>query len=212
MITIPLRCLAEYMTSGHAKQRTTLREYKYPQSAESQARIKYYQEARETISKYHRGKRPTIWLKDCAGFLDSLARHETGNRQTRIKHNARGLRAYEASFATRSFEILMVPKWYLTYVGVRIIVRPDLYVTEKGTVKAIKLDFNVKEPKPEFIKVVSQCMLEAAVANGVPLSGPTTLFMDVPRGKIYKAARVVSAMRKNIEAACMTIDAIWPSI
>lgn len=212
MITIPLRCLAEYMTSGPAKQRTTLKEYKYPQSDESQARIKYYQEARDSISIYHRGKRAPIWLENKAAVLESLASIEKGNRQIRLRHNARGVRAYEASFASKNFDILIIPKWYLIYSGVRIIVRPDLYVMEKGALKAIKLDFGVKEPKLEFIKIVSQCMLEAALSNGVALSGPSTLFLDVPRGNIHKAARIGSAMKKNIEAACMSIDAIWPTI
>jgi hypothetical protein len=41
-------------------------------------------------------------------------------------------------------------------------VRPDLFVAETQIPKAIRFEFGTKEPKAEFIKIVSQFMLEAA--------------------------------------------------
>src|SRR6185503_1427648 len=134
-IIIPLSCLAEYMTSGYARQRTVLQEFKYPQSDTSQARIKYYQDARDTLYSYHKNHLDRSWLTHQAVSLESLSAVEQGNRRTRLEHNARALRAYENFFGSKSYEVLTLPKWKLTFSTVKVIVRPDLYVAENDLPK-----------------------------------------------------------------------------
>ena len=211
-IIIPLSCLAEYMTSGYARQRTVLQEFKYPQSDTSQARIKYYQDARDTLYSYHKNHLDRSWLTHQAVSLESLSAVEQGNRRTRLEHNARALRAYEKFFGSKSYEVLTLPKWKLTFSSVKVVVRPDLYVAENDLPKAIKFEFGTKVPKPELIKIISQCMLEAAHQAGNSLPSGSVLFFDVPRGAIHKGARIGALMKRNIEAACLSIEAIWPTI
>jgi hypothetical protein len=55
-------------------------------------------------------------------------------------------------------------------------------------------------------------MFEAALVDGLKLPSSQVLYVDVPRGVRYKAARLGARMRANIEAACQNIAAIWPTI
>jgi hypothetical protein len=66
--------------------------------------------------------------------------------------------------------------------------------------------------EPNVVKVISQTMFEAALAEGVTLTGSQVLYVDVPRGVRRKGARFGALMRKNIEAACHNICAIWPAL
>ena len=67
-------------------------------------------------------------------------------------------------------------------------------------------------PKNEVVTIVSQAMFEAANLDGMDLKSTQVLYVDVPRCHTYKGASLGTRMRKNIEAACQNIAAIWDSI
>jgi hypothetical protein len=85
-------------------------------------------------------------------------------------------------------------------------------VREGGKEKLVKLEFAEKDPDNEAIKIITQGMFEAALVDGLKLPSSQVLYVDVPRGVRYKAARLGARMRANIEAACQNIAAIWPTI
>ncbi len=212
MKKLSLRGLADYMTASAAKQRTILRQYKYPAEDEAHAKILYYREARDRIAASHRAAHESPWLIDQADQLSILASSSSGRTKTRLKHNARAMRSYAKHFRGRRFELLKDLKLRLQIGDVAISAYPDLHVIEKEQEKLIKLDFGVDEPTNELIKIVSQVFLEAANDNGMGLPNAGVLYLDVTRGSQHRGARIGSRMRKNVEASCRNISAIWDGI
>jgi hypothetical protein len=212
MIKISLKGLADFMGSDAAKQRKILREFKYPDTDEAQAKIVYYRDARDRIAGYHRLGHDRAWLIEQADAIDSLAGMSTGMTRTRLRHNARALREYERNFGGRNFEGLSDARYSLVFGDVRVSAVPDLRVRERDAEKIIKLEFSVSTPTPNTIRVISQGLFEASVQAGASYSSSCVLYLDVPRGGTYQGARVNSRTRSNIVAACQNIEAIWPSL
>ncbi len=209
---ISLKGLADYMTASHTRQRTVLRQFKFPQEDEAQAKIVYYREARDRVAVLHRSGRDGAWLTLQAAQLETLAAMSTGQTKTRLRHNARGLRDYARNFASRSFEILDDLRLSLQFGDVVVSVVPDLHVREKGKEKLIKLEFSAAEPLPAAVQVISQAMFEAAEQANLGLPSASVLYLDVPRGVAHKGARLGSRMRRDIESVCLSISAIWDTL
>jgi hypothetical protein len=129
-----------------------------------------------------------------------------------LKNNARALKCFADIFGTTSYEVLPDVNLSLKFAGILITVNPDLRVTEKGTEKLLKLEFAAEEPGTDLIKIISQAMFEAALSEGMNLSSSQVLYVDVPRGVRHKGARLGALTRKNIEASCSNIAAIWSSL
>jgi hypothetical protein len=212
MIQISLKGLAKFMTASAAGQRKVLRDYKYPDT-EGQAQAAYYRDARNSIAKFHDQKLAATWLEDQAAALlagsKSAAKPQIASR---LKNNARALKCYAEHFGTTVYEVLPDVSLGLEFGGVLVTVNPDLHVTEKGKEKLLKLEFSAEEPEPDVIKVVSQAMFEAALRDGMKLASPQILYVDVPRGMRHKGARLGALTKKNIEAACSNIAAIWAAL
>ena len=212
MIQISLKGLAKFMTTTAAGQRKILRDFKYPDE-EGQAQAAYYRDARNAIAKFHDQKLPSSWLGNQADSL--LANASTAPKpqiSARLKNNARGLRSYACCFAATTYDILSDVNLGLCIGEVLVTVNPDLHVLEKGKEKLLKLEFSSQKPHSDLIKIVSQAMFEAALADGMRLPSAQVLYIDVPRGIRHKGARFGALTRKNIEAACQNIWAIWNSI
>lgn len=209
---ISLKGLADFMTASSSRQRTIVREFKYPTEDEAHAKILYYREARDRIAAHHRSRHKVEWLDEQAGHLESLASISTGGTRTRLNHNGRALRAYARHFAKRDYAVLEDLTLGLQHDGVSVSVYPDLHVQEDGASKIIKLDFGVKEPDEEAVRIISQAMFEAAQTGGLGLPSTGVLYLDVARGRTHRGARMGARTRRDIEAACSTISAIWDSI
>jgi hypothetical protein len=207
-----MKGLADYMTASASRQRVILRQFKYPLEDESRAKILYYREARDRIFAYHKADRGRDWLTNEASVLEALARASGGRTGQRLRHNARAISSYATNFSSRQFEILKDLSLNLAKAGVRISAIPDLHVTEGKRAKIIKLDFSKDPPPLQLVRVVSQVMLEASDAAGLGLTGSAVLYLDVPRGAEYRAARSGSRIARDIEASCATIAAVWDSI
>ncbi len=212
MIQISLKGLAKFMNASAAGQRKALHDYKFP-AEEGQAQAKYYRDARNAISKYHEQKHPESWLLQKAAdlLLDAQAAPKP-QIATRLRNNARAIKSYAAYFPPGLYEVLSDVKLALNFGNVLVTVNPDLRVRERGKEKLLKLDFATDEPDATLITIISQAMLEAALADGMELSSSQVLYVDVPRGVRHKGARLGARMRTNIEAACQNIAAIWNTI
>jgi hypothetical protein len=212
MIKLSVKGFADFMTSGPAKQRNILRQYKYPDEDEAHARILYYREARDRIAGYHKGRESPDWLATQSGNLSSLAALSAGRTRARLNHNARALTAYHAHFGNREFEMLEDLVLRFTLEEVTITVAPDLHVREGGVEKMIRLEFGKDHPPERLIKIIAQLMYQTASDAGMNLKSSSVLCFDVPRGSVYKGAAVRSRLMKDIEATCQNISALWPSI
>lgn len=212
MKKISLKGFAQIMTAAPARQRTLLRYHKYPSEDEPRARILYYRGARDRISAYHALEHEPDWLVQQARDFEQLAKASSGQRKTRLNHNGRALREYHRHFASRKFEILDDMVLTLECGDVRITVRPDLHVNERNKEKIIKLEFGVKKPSPDEIKIISQVMYEAAEQAGMSITSASVALLDVPRGAQHRGARLGSRRKADIEATRQIIDALWDDI
>lgn len=210
MIPLTLSGLAKYMTATPANQRKILREFKYPNEDEPYAMRLYYREAREHIVGFHRNGREREWLLQRSHEIDRVGELNGGISATRLKHNSRVLRQYAKHFAERPFEVLDTLRLSLVFGDVRLSVVPDLHVRERGKEKIVKLDFGVRQPSEEVVKIISQCMFEAARGEVEDLTSSSALYLDVGRGTEHRGARAGARIRADIEAACETISAVWP--
>src|SRR5690606_4377426 len=122
-----LKGFAKFASARDAARRRILQDYKYPDTAEPKAMRLYYREARDLIEAYHRGRHEPGWMLARSEELTNLGGHLSGNAKTRLRANARALRAYSEEFGTRKFEPR--PGLRLAYeVGdVGIKVTPDLH-------------------------------------------------------------------------------------
>src|SRR6266511_1771881 len=102
------------MGASPSRQRTIIRQFKYPKEDEARAKIIYYREARDVVEAYHRGNHDSAWLETEAAHISGLADYLAGRSRTRLKHNARALQAYSANFAHRRFKPLSGLKIPLT--------------------------------------------------------------------------------------------------
>ncbi len=209
---ISLKGLADYMTSSPSKQRTILRQFKYPEEDDARARILYYRDARDRVVALHRSGHDADWLRQQASQLDALAAMSVGQTKVRLRHNARGLNSYANHFAGKPYEILSDIRLALKVGDVIISVVPDLHVRERTKEKLVKLEFSADEPSHQFIQIVSQSMFEATSQASLGLLSSHVLYVDAPRGVIHKGARVGSRMRRDIEAACLSISSIWEGL
>lgn len=211
MISIGLKGLAKFMTAAPAAQRKILIDHKFPKY-EGEAQAQYYREARRFIRAYHQKGNPEGQLSLNADEVRTLAQVHGGMSGIRLRHNSRALREYEQCWGRKQFEVLSPISLALQFHGVRISVFPDLHVMEDGVEKIVKFEFSRDEPDAHLIKIMSQTMFEAALEGGLVLSAAGVLVLDVHRKKAHKGARVGSKIKRDIEAACQTIAAVWPGL
>jgi len=212
MIKLSLKGFADFMNAGAAKQRTILRQYKYPDEDEARAKIIYYREARDRICAYHKACEHPDWFETQAAGLAILAASSGKHARSRLNHNARALLQYREHFAERKYQVLDEVVLRYSVGEVTISVVPDLHVIEDGSEKIIKLEFSKNQPLDRFVKIVSQVMFQSAADAGLDLPSSSVLYMDVPRNKTYKGARAKARLIRDVEATCRNISALWPSI
>jgi hypothetical protein len=200
------------MIASPAAQRRILREAKYPNEDEPFAMRLYYQDAVDRVQAYHRNKHDALWLRSKADDLAQLASLTPGASGTRLRNNSRGVRQYASNFATREFIPIGPLRLRIEFGDVRVSTAPDLFVTEAGKEKVIKLDFSKDAPDPDIVKIVSQCMYEASKGKLQSLSNTSVLYLDVSRGTEHRGARAGARTLGDLEAACETITTVWDSI
>ena len=211
MIRITMKGLAKYITAGESNKRKILRDFKFP-DPEGSAQAIYYREARDIIEAYHRNNNKQDWLVRMADQLKILSVSSIGTSKTRYSNNARAIIQYAQYFSNKKYIVLQDFKDKLIIDNIQISVTPDLRVQEGNVIKLIKLEFAKEQLNREIPKIICQLMFETACKANLQLKGSQILFIDVPRGIIYKDARTRARMKTNIDAACKNIDAIWDGI
>jgi len=214
-IKISVTGLAKFMKSGPASQRTLLKAYKFDtdKNGNKRPQIVRYSEARAAIKKYHEsGNDVATLLAAMTALQKKEAAIDPEKDTSRIKDNIRAIEAYMKYFSKNNFIVLENPKPKYTHGGVEVTTSPDLFVDDKGVKKMIKLDFNSTPLDLESIKIILKVMHEAAAAKNLDVEPKNVIYLDVSRNEQHAGAKLNKQLKKDIDAACETIEDIWPKV
>jgi hypothetical protein len=211
MIKISVKGLAKFMTSGSVGQRSVLKNFKFP-DPQGAVQAAYYSEARRAIEEFHESENDAASIVEEVKKLSEKAYSASENSRVRIEHNIRALQSYLNIFGTENFTILPCPRLSLIHNSVSVGSTPDLCARYKGRRKLIKLDLGTRSPDPKVVNIVLQVIFEAAQLANLSIEPRDVLYLDVPGETIHRTAKTRSRLKKEIEAACENIEALWPSI
>jgi hypothetical protein len=99
-----------------------------------------------------------------------------------------------------------------THGQVLVSAYPDLYVKDGKRHKLIKLDMGKESQKPLSIKIILQLMFAAAQRENLPIASKDVIYVEVERGGQHSGAKRGSRVMRDIDAACQTIEDIWPRL
>jgi hypothetical protein len=211
---ISVRVLADFMLASPSRQRTIIRDSKFPKLKDGKPKpqIVRYSEARATIRDFHEsGQDIAVLLK----AIERLTAKKLANPQKdtgRIDDNIRAITAYMKYFASNDFAVLVTPKPMYRFQQIEVSATPDLYVEENGVKKLIKLDFNQKLPKEEAVDIIMKVMYEAASTDQLGIKPEGIIYLDVSRRVQYTGKKLNKRLKKDIDAALATIQDMWASI
>ena len=210
---ISLTDFVKFMMASSSQQRTILRRHKYEDDVEGVAIRKYYREAYNTLHRFYRGNHPPAWLSGQADLVAASSTPPTPRGQARIDHNVDSIRQFEACFGNRKIDGRS-PGPMLSYSHDNLIVKvyTDIFGTEGRFDRSIKFHFADSKDPEQFAKIVCQVMFEAACNAGYVISSSAVRVWDRYSCKEYKLARVGARIRKDIEAACTAIVALWETL
>jgi hypothetical protein len=213
-IKISVSGLAQFMNATSFRQRRLLRDYKFPFNKDGtrKPQIVRYSEARATIQKYHQNGNDVTVLLDAVEALKKKAADNPDKDQSRFEDNIRAINAYMKYFQNSKFAVLANPRPKYIHGDVSVSTTPDLYVEENGTRKLIKLDFSATAPKDEIVSIILKVMHEAAMAEELGVKPADVIYLDVSRQRQFTGKKLNKQLKRDIDAACETIEDIWPRV
>jgi hypothetical protein len=211
---ISVKILADFMLAGSSRQRTLVRNAKFPKlkDGKTKPQILRYTEARSSIRDFHESGND---LKVLLTAVERLAKKKIENPEkdeSRINDNIRAIKAYAAQFSKREFVVLPTPKPVYASGGIEVSATPDLYVEEKGVKKLIKLDFNQGKSPDETVEIILKVMHEASVGSNLGVKPKDVLYLDVSRQTNRSGDKLNKKLKKEIDAALATIQDMWNNI
>lgn len=212
VIKLTLKGLAKYIASSPAAQRKLLQDFKYPAADEPFAMRLYYREAKDCLKQYIRDQRSPEWLREQAHQLTGTLNGQSPKSVERLRQNARAVIAFERFFSATGVELLDTPRFRFTHHGVTISVVPDLSLLDGTRKRLIKIQYGGKRLADPSIRVMTQCMLDAANASSYGLSASSCVYLDLPREAVHTAPRAGKRTLQDVKAACETISQVWESI
>jgi hypothetical protein len=214
-IKISVTGLVKFMKSGPATQRTLLKTYKFPteKNVKKRPQIVRYSEARTAIKKYHENSNDVATLLAAVTALEKKAATAGPDKDTsRLRDNIRAIEAYMKYFSKSKFVVLENPRPKYIHSSVEVSTSPDLFVEENGNKKLIKLDFNVSPLDSESIKIILKVMYEASISKNLTVKPKDVIYLDVSRNEQYNGEKLNQKLKNDIDAACETIEDIWPKV
>lgn len=213
-ITITVSGLAQFMNATSFRQRRLLRDYKFPFNKDGtrKPQIVRYSEARATIQKYHQSDNDVTVLLDAVETLKKKAADNPEKDQSRFRDNIRAITAYMKHFQDNKFTVLPSPRPKYVHGDVYVSTTPDLYVDENGAKKLIKLDFSATAPKDEVVSIILKVMHEAAMIDELGVAPSNVIYLDVSRQRQFTGKKLNKQLKRDIDAACETIEDIWPRV
>jgi hypothetical protein len=212
MIKITVKGLAKYIASSPSGQRRILQDFKYPAADEPFAMKVYYREATDCLKSFIRGHHSQEWLRQRAIEMTASALEHSTASARRLQQNAKAVLLFEKHFDSKTLEVLECPRFRLTLHGVSISVVPNLFLRDGAKTKLIKLQFGGPKLPEQSVKVITQCLLDAATLQGYDLPPWSAIYIDLPRDVAHTAARAGKRTLRDIKAACETISQVWETI
>jgi len=211
---ITVKVLADYMLSSALRQRTLVRDSKFPKLKDGKPKpqIVRYSETRAAIRDYHESGNDIAVLLTAVERLTKKRAEHPEKDSGRIDDNVRAIKAYIAHFSKNKFTVLKTPRPIYFYEQVEVSATPDLYVEENGTRKLIKLDFNQQKPKDDAVKIMLKVMYEAAASAQLGVKPKDVVYLDVSRKEQHTGAKLNTSLKKQIDAALATIQDMWVNI
>lgn len=207
---ISMKSLAQFMTSGPSRQRTILRNNKFPR--EAQVIIIHYKDAINAIRDFHGSGNDPAALVRSIDTLRKKAIGATPQTAARIANNIRAIENYLRHFPDKKCDVLVVPKMKYTHGAVTVSVFPDLLIEENGQKAVIKLDFTREGATDEQIDIMLQLMYEASTSEGLGITPRNVMYINAKSAQPYHCSRIKKNLKKEIDAACENIEAMWDGI
>ena len=132
--------------------------------------------------------------------------------QSRFEDNIRAINAYMKHFQNNKFTVLETPRPKYVHGDVYVSTTPDLYVEENGAKKLFKLDFSVTAPKEDVVNIILKVMHEAAMTEELGVKPSDVVYLDVSRQRYFTGKKLNKQLKRDIDAACETIEDIWPRV
>ena len=209
------------MTASIPRQRRIIRDQKYPPDYQ----VVYYREAQEAVASCIASDlENTQAVENQIQILNQQAPENVG-AQRRIASNVDALEAFLGMLddinlmgATPSLGANDAPK--LRLQNVDISVRPEIILRSENRsgpiIGAMKIHFPKTNPLNELSAgYVSAVLQEWALANlsaeSVP-QGQLCSIVDVGSQSFYEGVRATRRRLQDIQDACATIAALWPTI
>ncbi len=211
---ISVKILADFMLASSSRQRTLVRNAKFPKLKDGKAipPIVRYSEARASIRDFHEAGND---LKVLLTAVEKLAKKKVQHPEkdaARIDDNIRVIKLYAAAFAKREFKVLPTPKPVYAMGNMEVSATPDLYVEESGVKKLIKLDFSQDKAKEGTVEIILKVMHEAASTQNLGVKPKDVLYLDISRQTSQSGEKLNKKLKKDIDAALATIEDMWGNI
>ena len=219
---ISVNKLSEYLVAKGARQRSILRNQKFPNIAGM-----YYAEAANAVSACLASN-----LEDTSRIAQQIRVLEQQSPETagairRVNSNIDALESFEAllddiDLKGATAELGEQKPEKLVMHGVDISVRPEIILRGAGKsgkeqVGALKIHFSRTFPLTEvsggYVAAVLQRYAEDKLIEGDEIVGPAYCFViDIGSGTVHSSVKATARRLKDIESDCKNIAAIWPTI
>lgn len=218
---ISLNKLCEFMTASPSRQRRIVRDQKYP----SDFMRVYYREAQEAVAHcIASGLEDFGRVERQIEILNQMTPDSIGT-QRRITANIEALETFlqmvdtiDLAGAEPRLGENAPPR--LAIRNVDVSVRPEVLLSGQGRngrlVGGIKLHFprtnRLDERAAGYVSAVLQEWCSRNLADEGQVSGPMCYVIDIGSQRAYAGVRATAQRIRDIEDACATIHALWPTI
>ncbi|WP_083579079.1 hypothetical protein [Tardibacter chloracetimidivorans] len=222
---ITVNKLAEYMVARSARQRTLLKERKYPNPDFNIGM--YHREASEAVSLYiANGAIDSAPLQQKLQILEQMPADKVGTGR-RINANIDAIERVSEMLddidlqgADPRLGEHAPPK--LTYHNVTVSVRPEIILrgtAPKGAklIGAIKLHFSSTHPHDEesagYVSAVVQEYCKTHLAEPDEIVNPDyCMVICAGSGQVFPGVKATARRMKDVAAACQNIAGLWPAL
>lgn len=218
---ISLNKLCEFMTATIPRQRRIIRDQKFP----APYLVVYYREAKEAAASCIASDFEDVAVVERQIEILNQQAPETVGAQRRLASNVDALEAFLGMLdginlggATPRLGANDAPK--LVVRNVSISVRPEIILTSEGRagplVGAMKLHFprtnQLNAQSAGYVSAILQEWTTVNLYDEGQASGPLCGVVDVGSETFYEGVRATRQRMRDIEDACETIAALWPTI
>ena len=218
---ISLNKLCEFMTASIPRQRRIIRDQKFP----SDFMVVYYREAQEAVAACIASDLEDITAVERQIDILNQQAPETVGTQRRLASNVDALENFlsmldeiNLSGAVPSLGANDAPK--LTMRNVSVSVRPEIILRSENRngpiVGAMKIHFpktnHLNEQSAGYVSAMLQEWTQVHMQDEGEASGPLCSVVDVGSQTFFDGVRATRQRVRDLEEACETIAALWPTI